>query len=251
MNRAHDGEVHDIDQWDMVHTLPPARLVERVSFLRECARGQRVVHLGFADARCAAFQEEHDAWLHATLATVASELVGLDLDVEGVEAARRAGFDAYAVDCRDPRAVGNLGLAPADVVIVGELIEHLDDPGSMLEAVKPLVAEAGTIVITTPNGHGLFNVCAAAAGRELNHPDHVALYSWFTLFNLLERHGWTAVETAVYVPVLKSVGTSSAQRLLAAGARLVLGVERIAARLGRPYLADGLIVTATRAVDAR
>ncbi len=176
---------------------------------RSCAsalRGRRVVHLGFADARCAAFQEEHDAWLHATLADVASELVGLDLDVEGVEAARRAGFDAHAVDCRDPRAVAGLGLAPADVVIVGELIEHLDDPGSMLEAVKSLVAEGGTIVITTPNGHGLFNVCAAAAGRELNHPDHVALYSWFTLFNLLDRHGWAAVETAVYVPVLKSAG---------------------------------------------
>ena len=138
-------------------------------------------------------------------------------------------------------------MAPADVVVIGELIEHLDDAGSMLEAVKPLVAPGGRIVITTPNGHGLFNVCAALAGRELNHPDHVTLYSWYTLSNLLARHGWRTDETAVYVPVLKSVGVGTQQRALAAGARVVLGAERLAARLGRPYLADGLILAAGHA----
>lgn len=233
-----------IDQWDMVHSLPPARLVDRIDFLREAVRGRRAIHLGFADARCTSFQASHDAWLHETLAGAAADLVGLDIDAEGVDAAGRAGYEAYCVDCRDPAAVRALGVAPADVVVIGELIEHLDDAGSMLEAVKPLVAPGGRIVITTPNGHGLFNVCAALAGRELNHPDHVTLYSWYTLSNLLDRHGWRTDETAVYVPVLKSVGVGTQQRTLAAGARVVLGAERLAARLGRPYLADGLILTA-------
>jgi hypothetical protein len=133
------------------------------------------------------------------------------------------------------------------VVVIGELIEHLDDAGSMLEAVKPLVAPDGRVVITTPNGHGLFNVFAALAGMELNHPDHVTLYSWYTLSNLLARHGWRTVETAVYVPVLKSDGVGARQRVLATGARVVLGAERLAARLGRPYLADGLVLTAAPA----
>jgi SAM-dependent methyltransferase len=233
-----------IDQWDMVHELPPARLVDRIDFLCESVRGRRVVHLGFADARCATFQADHDAWLHSTLGANASELVGLDIDHEGVEAARAAGYESYCVDCRDPEAVAALGLTPADVVVIGELIEHLDDPGSMLEAVKALVAPNGVIVVTTPNGHGLFNVCAAIAGRELNHPDHVALYSWYTLSNLLARHAWTTVDTTVYVPILKSGGHGPAQRALSLGARAVLGAERLAARFGRPYLADGLILTA-------
>jgi len=237
----------DIDQWDMVHELPPARLVDRITHLRDAVRGRRAVHLGFADARCAGFQDAHGAWLHDVLAETASELVGLDIDPTGVEAARRAGYQAHVVDCRDPHAVAALGLRPADVVVVGELIEHLDDPGAMLDGVASLVAPGGRIVVTTPNGHGLFNVCAALAGRELNHPDHVTLYSWYTLTNLLGRHGWRTVETAVYVPVLKSTGTGSAQRVLAGGARVVLALERLAARCGRPYVADGLIVTATRA----
>lgn len=238
-----------IDQWDMVHRLPPARLVDRIEFLCDAVRHRRAMHLGFADARCATFHVEHGAWLHATLAGEAAELVGLDLDAAGVTAAREAGYESYRVDCRDPAAVAALGLAPADVVVIGELIEHLDDPGSMLEAVKPLVRPDGTIVITTPNSHGLFNVCAAVAGRELNHPDHVTVYSWYTLSNLLARHGWRAVDTAVYVPTLKSTAVGAAQRVLAAGARLVLATERVAARLGRPYVADGLIVTATPESD--
>jgi SAM-dependent methyltransferase len=229
----------------MVHELPPARLVDRIDFIREAVRGRRAVHLGFADARCTTFHVQHDVWLHATLQEVAAELVGLDIDAAGVDAARQDGYEAYCVDCRDVEAVAQLGLAPADVVVIGELIEHLDDAGSLLEAVKPLVASDGRIVITTPNSHGLFNVVAAMAGRELNHPDHVTLYSWYTLSNLLGRHGWRTTETAVYVPVLKSSGVGAQQRVLALGARAVLAAERLAAGLGRPYLADGLIVVAS------
>ena len=229
-----------IDQWDMVHQLPHARLVDRITYLRDRARNRRVVHLGFADARCAAFQTTHDAWLHGTLAAVASEIVGLDIEDDGVLAARRAGYEAYRVDCRDREEVARLDLAPADVVVIGELIEHLDDPGSMLDAVTPLVAPDGVIVITTPNGHGLFNVCAALAGRELNHPDHVTLYSWYTLSNLLHRHGWSPIETALYIPVLKSAGADAKERMLVMGARVVLAAERLAAKVGRTYLADSL-----------
>lgn len=240
---ARDGE-HAIDQWDMVHELPSANLVERIDYLREMATGRRVVHLGFADARCAEFHIDRGMWLHAALGEVATDIVGLDLDADGVAAAREAGYRAFCVDCRDATAVAALGLEPAEVVVIGELIEHLDDPGAMLDAVKSLVATNGVIVITTPNGHGLFNVCAALAGRELNHPDHVTLYSWFTLSNLLARHGWRTVDTSVYVPVLTSAGSGMTQRLLGAGARLVLRLERLAARLGRPFLADGLVLTA-------
>ena len=105
---ARDAE---IDQWDMVHRLPPARIVDRIGLLRDQARGRRVVHLGFADARCATFQADHDAWLHAQLAEVASELVGLDVDDAGVAAARDAGYESYCVDCRDRAAVAALAIS--------------------------------------------------------------------------------------------------------------------------------------------
>jgi hypothetical protein len=46
------------------------------------------------------------------------------------------------------------------------------------------------------------------------------------------------------VQEVKSVGATTRDKLLNAGARAVLGIERVLARVGRPYAADGLIVVA-------
>ncbi len=234
----------DFSQLEMVHRLPPATLVDRFDYLCDLARGRRVVHVGFVDLGCQSLNEQSGAWLHEHLSRSASELVGIDLDAEGVDLARTRGYEAYAVDCRDVDAVHALGIAPADVVVAGEVIEHLDDPGSFLDGLHALMAPGGLLVVTTPNASGLVNTAALLGNLEVNHPDHVALYTCATLDRMLQRHGWHPVEHAVYLQQVKSDGIDSRSRVLASGARAVLGLERLLARLGRPYAADGLIVTA-------
>jgi SAM-dependent methyltransferase len=232
------------DQTSMVHALPPAPLVDRIEYLRAAAAGQRVIHLGFVDSGFRTMQERAGAWLHAQLNEVASELVGIDLDAEGVAEAVADGYPAHAVDCCDPAAVAALGLAPAPVVIAGELVEHLDSPGGFFDAVHALVAPGGQLVVTTPNAYGLLNVAASLGRREVNHPDHVVLFSWRTLTAMAARHGWEPQDTAMYVPVVKPVtGADLRTRLSLTAGRVVLGTERLAARLGRTYAADGLIVS--------
>jgi SAM-dependent methyltransferase len=234
----------DFTQLDMVHRLPPASLVDRFSYLSGLARRRRVVHVGFVDAGCQLLNQQSGAWLHEHLAAEAADLVGLDLDVAGVEDARERGYAAHAVDCRDVDAVRSLGLAPADLVVAGEVIEHLDDPGSFLDGLHALVAPGGLLVVTTPNAAGLVNAAALLGNYEVNHPDHVILFTCTTLDAMLTRHDWQPVEHAVYLQQVKSDATDARSRLLATGARAVLGLERLLARLGRPYAADGLIVTA-------
>jgi SAM-dependent methyltransferase len=237
----------DFSQLEMVHRLPPASLVDRFAYLCDLATGRRVVHVGFVDAGCQMLNEQSGAWLHEHLARTASELIGLDLDVAGVEDARGRGYEAHAVDCRDVDAVRALGLPPADLVVAGEVIEHLDDPGSFLDGLHALVAPGGLLVVTTPNASGLVNTAALLGNLEVNHPDHVVLYSCTTLDTMLTRHGWQPVEHAVFLQQVKSNGIDARSKVLATGARAILGVERLLARLGRPYAADGLIVTARAA----
>jgi 2-polyprenyl-3-methyl-5-hydroxy-6-metoxy-1,4-benzoquinol methylase len=240
----------NFSQLEMVHRLPPASLVDRFAYLRDLARGRRVIHVGFVDAGCQMLNEQSGAWLHEHLAGVASELVGLDLDEAGVADARARGHEAYAVDCRDVDAVRALGITPADVVVAGEVIEHLDDPGGFLDGLHALVAPGGLLVVTTPNAAGLVNAAALLGNYEVNHPDHVALYTCTTLDTMLRRHRWEPVEHAVYLQQVKSSGTDTRSRILTTGARAVLGLERVLARLGRPYAADGLIVTARAVTGA-
>src|SRR5262249_1431678 len=120
--------------------------------------------------------------------------------------------------------------------------------GSFLRGVHHLVAPDGMLVVTTPNATGLVNAFSALVQSEVNHPDHVLMFTCRTLDAMLERQGWQPFEHPVYIQEVKSEGATTRGRVLSGGARAVLGLERVLARFGRPYVADGLIVVA-RPVD--
>jgi SAM-dependent methyltransferase len=230
----------------MTHKLPHAELVDRFGYLRDLCAGRRVIHVGFVDMGCQALNTQSGVWLHEHLARTARDLVGIDLDTPGVDAARAQGYEAYALDACDQAAVAAAGIVPADVVVAGEVIEHLDDPGSFLQGMHHLVAPGGVLVVTTPNANGLVNAFALLGNFEVNHPDHVVMFTCRTLDGMLIRHGWEPFEHRVFVQEVKSAGTTTRDKLLNTGARTVLGIEKVLARIGRPYAADGLIVVARR-----
>ena len=233
-----------------LHHVPRARLVDRIGFVLERARGRRVIHLGFVDETRMDERMRQGSWLHAQLARVAAEVVGIDVSADGVRAAAADGYDVHQADCEDADAVAALGLEPADIVLAGELVEHLTSPGRMLDAVRPLVRRGGDLVVTTPNAHAFTNVLAGLLGRELVNVDHVGWQSWRTGTALLERHGYTVREIAFYpfprLDASPSLLPPHRRRVRAFNAYL-----RAAApfyRL-RPSLADGLILVATPTAD--
>jgi 2-polyprenyl-3-methyl-5-hydroxy-6-metoxy-1,4-benzoquinol methylase len=228
------------------HALPRGRPVIRHDAIVELARGRRVIHVGFVD-ELAATKLAQGVWLHSRLADAASELVGLDSDEAGVAWARREGFEAHAVDAQSSDAVAALGLEPADLIVAGEIIEHLDAPGPFLRALLLLCHSNGRLVLTTPNAYRLLNFLAPLTGSELVHPDHTAWHSPQTLRTLLERSGWTVDEIAYYRNPRRRVTRGDGARAF------VLGHAANAARsllggLGRlaPYWSDGMLVVARR-----
>ena len=104
-------------------------------------------------------------------------------------------------------------------MIAGEVIEHLDDPGRFLDGLHALVAPGGLLVVTTPNAAGLVNAAALLGNYEVNHPDHIALYTCATLDTMLRRHAWEPVEHAVYLQQVKSSGDRRPQPRAHHGAR--------------------------------
>lgn len=228
---------------ELIHLLPRARIVNRTAWLVEQCHDLRVIHVGFTDQGFAGLHKRENQWLHDNLAAVASALVGIDVDADGVADAVALGYEAHAVDCTDPAAVAALGLEPADLVVASEVIEHIDQPGPFLDGLQSLCRADGRLIITTPNAYGLINTAAAVLrGVEICHPDHVVAFTWRTLAELARRHGWRILETATYIPVIADRKNQPFWNVV--GAKAVFAVERLLGRLGRPYAADGLILVA-------
>jgi hypothetical protein len=161
---------------------------------------------------------------------VAKEIIGLDVNEEGVSAAWRAGYSAQAVDLSDPDATRDLSIS-GEVVVAGELIEHVESPGSFLEALHPLLEAGGRLIITTPNASALSSPLLAMTSREYVNADHIAIYSWYTLTNLVSRHDWD----------VSWVGTYRRPRSTSLLGRLAFAPENLLAE-GWPFIAGGLIV---------
>lgn len=227
------------------HRLPRRGPYEREQVLVEFARGKRVVHVGFVDEHRLEAKLGQGTWLHARLAESALSLVGLDIEEEGVRWATEHGFEAYAVDVQSPQAVAALGLEPADVVIAGEVVEHLDAPGPFFRSLQQLARPDGLLVVTTPNAYRLLNFLAPFGGVELVHPDHTAWHSPHTLATLLSRGGWEIEGTAYYQnPAPQLEGVTGA--LSRAGRAVFVRLGRLA-----PYWSDGLVVWARPAPSSR
>jgi SAM-dependent methyltransferase len=212
--------------------------------LIETARGHSVLHLGFADERAEQKLEE-GVWLHGRLAEVARSLVGLDSSVEGVEWARAHGYEAHVVDVQSKESVAAAALEPAEVLVAGEVIEHLDAPGPFLRALRPLVAEDGLLVVTTPNAYRLLSFLAPITGTELVHADHTAWHSPQTLRTLLGQSGWKVEEMAYYHNPVRAIpaGVRGRERVQA---HLANGARRAIALVNRPlpYWSEGIVVWA-------
>lgn len=237
------AEAGEYSLGDYLHRLPQARIVDRVDWLAERCQNRRVVHVGFADSGAVARRTRAAKWLHGHLAAGAADLVGIDSDSTAVAAAARDGYKVHAADCADPAAIAALGLEPADIVVAGEMIQSVEQLGSLLKGLRQLCRQDGELVITAHNAYGLMYTAAATLrGVELQDPNHVTTFTWRTLTELVRRNGWHVVETATYIASL--TGREDRSRLELASIRAVLEIERILGWLGRPFAADGLIVVA-------
>lgn len=220
--------------------LPREGPLNRERYLLDSARGKSVIHVGFADHPLLDSRIAAGTWLHARLAKVASSLIGIDIDAADCAWAEARGFEVYTVDASSEEQVAALALDPAEIVIAGEVIEHVDAPGPFLRAMRQL---GERLIVTTPNAYRPLNILAPLTGKEFIHTDHVAWHSPATLRRLLEKTGWEVLTLCYYQNEREQIDTGRGLQRAALGttANLVRGV---AAMLPRPYWCDGLIAVA-------
>lgn len=177
-------------------------LVQRLEFIKSVSAGKKVLHLGCTNWPYTMHAIESGMLLHSDLAEVASELYGFDFDQEGIDVLQSQGFsNLYRADLE------RLDEVPVDekfdVIIAGEMIEHLNNPGLFLEGIKRFMGPETQLVLTTINAYGgmrflIYGLRGSGGTVEPVHPDHVAYYSYSTLKLLLQRHRFNVDQFMFY-----------------------------------------------------
>jgi 2-polyprenyl-3-methyl-5-hydroxy-6-metoxy-1,4-benzoquinol methylase len=193
----------------------------RSELLREICDGRSVLDVG-----CVDHESSHvgrAGWLHAELAAVSSRCVGLDTEADGVEAMRDQGYEAFVG--RVEEVPGEVrAMAPFDVVVAGELIEHLEAPGALFALAAEILRPGGALVITTPNPYAPWRARAGQLGLVWENADHICYLFPAGLVELAERHGFELRRLSTWSIWKSADSITSSLRLLAkAVARRVLG----------------------------
>ena len=168
----------------------------RLDAAEELARGKSVVHVGCVDhLPLLGSKVEQDLWMHGRLTRAASTCVGVDVNLEGIEALRDLGYDNVHVgDITQPDSF----LAPEtnwDLLFLGEIVEHVDNPVEFLESIRHAwQGRVQEVALTLPNAFAWSAFRAALRSVEQINTDH---RYWFTPF------------TAAKVAVQAGFGVSS------------------------------------------
>ncbi len=107
--------------------------------IRFVGSGQRVLEVGCAGGHVT----EH-------LVERGNEVVGVELDPDAAEQARRFAAEVHVADI-DLVPVSSLVTGPFDVAVLGDVLEHLRDPVAALRDVVGVLAENGRLVVSLPN----------------------------------------------------------------------------------------------------
>ena len=82
-------------------------------------------------------------------------VAGVEIDEAAAEAAAEVVDEVLIGDVDELDLVGHFGKESFDVVVFGDVLEHVADPVATLRKVRPLLTETGSIVASIPNvAHG-------------------------------------------------------------------------------------------------
>lgn len=171
--------------------------VDRLAYIEMICRDKAVLDIGCLDETALA-KRETEHWLHGRIARVAKSVLGIDASSRIPDAGIQTGPQSIIVrgDGVEPSAS-----IPADsnfdLVVAGEFIEHLEQPIEFLRNMRRLFP-GSELILSTPNGACFANCLMGAAGREVQHPDHLANFTYKILNTLCLRAQLSAWEIIPY-----------------------------------------------------
>jgi SAM-dependent methyltransferase len=191
-----------IQRWDLISSNPNAPEVmdqrravirkarsrslvyDRIAFLSQLVSGKSILDVGVVEHTQEASKSPN--WLHGHLRRHAERCLGVDVLEAEIDHLKERGYDVMCAD---------ITIAPLpltfDVIVGGEILEHLDSPGMFMKNCAAMLGDGGRVVVTVPNPWYCNAIIKSARRNRIfvDSADHVAWYDASTLSELGLRHG--------------------------------------------------------------
>ena len=134
-----------------------------------------------------------------------AHVTGVDTNPDAIKIAKLA-FQRPNLEFRvvDANKLASLKKGSFDCVLLLEVIEHLDNPGLVIDSIGKLLKKGGVFIVSTPNAAGYesflrnlrkpLKMVTKVNAEPLwsgTHTDHLVAWDLQTLYRLLKRKGFT------------------------------------------------------------
>lgn len=171
-------------------------LYDRLTSLVRLTKGKKVLHVGCCD-HLPLIEEKikKGEWLQKLLDDACEFVLGIDINQEAIEFVNRENYSKHKVFCADITSSESLTILPKykfDFIILGEIVEHVNNPVDFLGRLKNNMDEygfKGRYIITVPNAISTVRNGILNKGLECINTDHRFWFTPYTISKVMMEAG--------------------------------------------------------------
>lgn len=216
------------------------KTVPRIQYIKVACNGKNVLDLGCYD-ETALVKINSAEYLLNEISSVSTTHIGVDnspaLPKEGLVLNEREKIlfgDIYDFEKLD------IDFDDIDIIIAGELIEHLPDTLKFFLSIKKTFP-GKRFICSTPNTTSFSNILLSFFSRESAHKDHLQVYSYKTLNTLCRRSEFNSWQIVPYHVKFSEMIMNSAgvrKKVIGLCESIVNGVEKVFPMTAGGYILD-------------
>ena len=170
-----------MDKVDIYRRIKHSKVVNKDVKILELCKAKSVLDIG-----CVGQDKNlnNPDWLHGKILKVATSIVGVDIDKEGIDQLKKQGLSVFT-----EKEIKEKGVK-YQVILMADVIEHVNDPVSFLSDYSALLNDDGIFIITTPNATRISNSTGLLLINHFSvNPEHTFWFCSKTIVEVANRAG--------------------------------------------------------------